>query len=161
MDDRLKEFFTSRDFYEDLAEGGKKFYKKFVHYLRDNIDKVEEIKSYLLPSIKRITSNLEFWVSLVRLGNDEYNRVNYIHTVLEFRRYYIMYDVIMGYKFEKYDKFSFHDSVIAKLLSEGKLDEFLCGKPVELTSNTNQNQPPPSNTNRPPLGKGFKKYIYL
>jgi hypothetical protein len=150
MDKGLEEFFTSRKFYKELAKGGKKFYDRFIHYLRDNIDKIESIKKYLIPTVKRLTLDLEFWLNQAKFNNNLYNRTNYIYTVLEFRRYSIMYDAVMGNKFQKYEKFTLYDSVLAKLLAEGKLEELLQGKPVELSTNIQQGPPPPpSNTNRP------------
>jgi hypothetical protein len=165
MDKQLEEFFTSRKFYKELAKGGKKFYDRFTHYVRDNLDKVDDIKKYLIPTVERFTLDLEFWVNQVILNNNLSNRVNYIYTVLEFRRYYIMYDAVFGNKFEKYQKFTLRDSIIAKLLAEGKLEELIQGKSIsviEQTSNVPPGPPPsnpPNNTNRPPLEMRISRYI--
>jgi hypothetical protein len=37
MDHDLDYFFTTKDYYLDLAKGGKKFYKDFAEFVRNNM----------------------------------------------------------------------------------------------------------------------------
>jgi hypothetical protein len=72
-------------------------------------------------------------------------RLRYIHNLLEYRRYTIMYDIVSGNKVPEFQKLKGDDLKIAKALARGEYDDIMRGQ-ASLSDVLVQ----PNNTNRPP-----------
>jgi hypothetical protein len=135
-------FLNTRDYYLDLANEGKKFYKDFAKFLSDNIQEVDDLRKLLDP--KKIIAKMvyEFWYDAYNKDpSNAINRIRYIHILLEYRRILIMFDLVYGYQPPKFQKLTGDDLQIVKSLAAGELDDILQGRSrlphVFQPSNTN------------------------
>jgi hypothetical protein len=88
-------FFNTRDYHLDLAKQGKKFYKDFAKYLSRNISEVDDLKKILYGEKNKARLIYEFWYN--EYNNNPDNaifRIKYIDSLIEYRRYLIMFDIV-------------------------------------------------------------------
>jgi hypothetical protein len=139
-------FFNTRDYHEDLAKQGKKFYRDFAKYLSRNIQEADDLKKIL--DAKKNTARLiyEFWYDeYIKNPGNAILRIKYIDSLIEYRRYLIMFDIVFGIQPSKLQKLTGDDLAIVKSIAKGELDDVIEGK-----SRLPHYVPQPSNTNRPP-----------
>jgi hypothetical protein len=139
-------YLNTRDYYLDLANQGKKFYKDFAKFLRNNIQEVDDLGKIL--DAKKITATMvyQFWYYIYNIDPlNVINRIRYIHSLLEYRRYLIMFDIVYADQPPKFQKLTGDDLKIVKSLAKGELDDIIQGRtrlPHVLLQPNNTNLPP-------------------
>jgi SNF2 family DNA or RNA helicase len=122
-------FLNTRDYYLDLVNEGKKFYKDFAKFLRNNIQEVDDLRKLL--DAKKIIATMvyQFWYYTYNIDpSNVINRIKYIHSLLEYRRILIMFDLLYGYQPPKFQKLTGDDLKIVKPLAKGELDGIIQGR---------------------------------
>jgi hypothetical protein len=139
-------FFNTRDYYVDLANQGKKFYKDFTKFLSHNIHEVDDLRMIIDSEKTKAKSIYDICYIIYNLDpSNAINRIRYIYNLLEYRRYIIMYDIVHGNLPPKFPKLTDEDLEIAKSLAKGQLNSIIQG-----TTRFPHVLLQPNNTNRPP-----------
>jgi hypothetical protein len=140
-------FLNTRDYYVDLAKNkGKKFYKDLTKFLSDNIDELDNLRMIINFEITNARLIFEFWYG--EYFSNPLNpmfRIRYIYSLIEYRRYIIMSDIVHGNQPPNFQKLKGLDLEIVKSLAKGELNDIIEGK-TRLPHVLLQ----PNNTNRPP-----------
>jgi hypothetical protein len=169
MDLELENFDTDPRWYHDLADGGDNFIIPFSNYLLSHPERVNAFRQYLDPHLKFKEGDLDLYrKEYSRDPSNLFNRGNYIKSILEYRRFRIMHDI--AYNIVNIPMFKPitdpGDLEIVNLLAQNP-DIFNPGrsrlKEAQYAEIFERDQrppgppgptAPPSNTNRPPRGRG-------
>jgi hypothetical protein len=159
----LENFDTSLFWYHDLAEGGDNFKIAFNIYLYTHPERVDAIQKYLAGPLKEKEDGLKiFKKEYIKLPDDLFILENYIKYLLEYRRFRIMTDLAFNANPPNFKPLEKDDLVIVDLLINDpdafnpfKSSRLRKAQYAEILKQLSKpEEPPPSNTNRPPRGRG-------
>jgi hypothetical protein len=174
MSVELENYDTDPRWYHDLADGGDNFKIGFNIYLLTHPERIDAIQKYVGPHLKNQEGALEIYTN--QYNSDPYNlfnRGNYIKYMLEYRRFRIMHDLAYNINPPIFKPLTDPDDLkIVDLLAQGKsymlnphrsrLKQAQYAEIFERAQRPPGPPPaPPSNTNRPPRGRGIKRYKYI
>jgi hypothetical protein len=176
----LAKFDTDPKWYPDLAQGGTDFKIAFTYYLSFHPERVNAIRNYLGPQLKFKEGDVKLFRAIYKqeLNNVLYEG-QYLKSILDYRRFRIMYD--LAYNKDKipiFEPITNHRALIiidylaqnskifdpfSSRIKEAQYEEIL--NTINSLFLRRGPPAPPSNTNRPPRGRGrirgSRRYRYI